>query len=121
MTLSKIDRVSLALLASTALCSPAFAQETTGDSPAPNTNATQVTGETPRKRSRLPDLKSRNAQALAAPQNLAARADGFALDIKRSSLSQGEAAPLGGATVVMPPAPSLTASAATPPRPRATG
>jgi thiol:disulfide interchange protein DsbD len=36
----------------------------------------------------------------AAPQTLAARADGFALDIKRSSLSQGEAAPLGGVLVL---------------------
>ncbi|NNM72691.1 protein-disulfide reductase DsbD family protein [Enterovirga aerilata] len=36
----------------------------------------------------------------AAPQSLSARADGFALEIKRSSLSQGEPAPLGGVLVL---------------------
>ncbi len=47
--MTTIQRASIALLASTALCSPALGQETTSDSPAPDTNATQVTGETPQE------------------------------------------------------------------------
>ncbi|MGI8611986.1 MAG: TonB-dependent receptor, partial [Sphingomicrobium sp.] len=47
MTEHSIRTIAWGLFASTALCSPAFAQETTSDSPAPNTNATNVTGETP--------------------------------------------------------------------------
>ena len=49
MTRSSLHALSFGLLASTALCAPAFAQVTTGDSPAPGTNATQVTGETPQQ------------------------------------------------------------------------
>ena len=45
MSRNTVHTLTLGLLASTALASPAFAQES--DSPAPNTNATQVTGETP--------------------------------------------------------------------------
>ena len=47
MTDFSIRHIAWGLLASTALCGPAFAQDTTSDSPAPNTNATNVTGETP--------------------------------------------------------------------------
>ncbi len=44
MTDLSIRNIAWGLLASTALCGPAFAQDTTSDSPAPNTNATNVTG-----------------------------------------------------------------------------
>ncbi len=47
MTDTSIRNIAWGLLASTAFCGPAFAQDTTSDSPAPNTNATNVTGETP--------------------------------------------------------------------------
>ncbi|HET7710143.1 MAG TPA: TonB-dependent receptor [Sphingomicrobium sp.] len=42
-----IQAITFGLLASTALATPAFAQNS--DSPAPDTNATQVTGETPQE------------------------------------------------------------------------
>ena len=53
MTARKVSVLTLGLLASTALGTPAFAQtppvEDTTQSPAPGTNATNVTGETPQE------------------------------------------------------------------------
>jgi iron complex outermembrane receptor protein len=48
MSHKNLQAITLGLLATTALATPAFAQETS-DSPAPGTNATQVTGETPQE------------------------------------------------------------------------
>src|SRR5438309_3346723 len=54
--MSKLRALSLGLLASTALATPAFAQtaqpQTTGQSPAPGTNATDVTSPPPRVQQR---------------------------------------------------------------------
>ncbi len=47
MTNRSFRALALGLLASTALAAPAFAQETSGQSPAPNTNATDVTSAPP--------------------------------------------------------------------------
>ncbi|HJR82482.1 MAG TPA: TonB-dependent receptor [Sphingomicrobium sp.] len=53
MTKRRLKSLAFGLLASTAIASPAFAQtqpvEDTTQSPAPGTNATQVTGETPQE------------------------------------------------------------------------
>src|SRR4030095_10263219 len=55
MTARSIHALTLGLLASTAIASPAFAQDNppaSTQSPSPGTNATDVTGETPKEQTR---------------------------------------------------------------------
>ncbi len=80
--------------------------------PSPWTAKTEAGGDTLRFVVDVPGLKPDSIRSAylfpfdetsvehASPQVLVAKADGFTLEIKRSSLSQGEPAPLGGVLVV---------------------